>query len=116
YKNIKNKKKNEKKKNYWKKKDAINCYYDSQHKLAENYYNNKNEKKAFNWYLKLANKKSIRAIYLVAKYYRDGNGIDKNLDEALKWFNKYELSTVYGGKHITFNNFLSGLDINAFEI
>ncbi|CAG8727645.1 9230_t:CDS:2 [Rhizophagus irregularis] len=64
----------------------------------------------------IANKNFIRAIYLVAKYYRDGNGTDKNLIEASKWFSKYELSKIYGCKLITLNNFLEGLDINAFEI
>ncbi|CAB4398820.1 unnamed protein product [Rhizophagus irregularis] len=108
--------KNEKKGFYWNRKAAINGHYDSQHKLAEYYFNNKNEKKAFKWYLKLANKNFIRAIYLVAKYYRDGNGTDKNLIEASKWFSKYELSKIYGCKLITLNNFLEGLDINAFEI
>jgi TPR repeat protein len=108
--------KNEKKAFYWNRKAAINGHYDSQHKLAEYYFNNKNEKKAFNWYLKLANRNSIRAIYLIAKFYRDGNGTDRNLDEASKWFNKYELSKIYGCKLITLNNFLNGLDINAFEI
>ncbi|PKY40505.1 hypothetical protein RhiirA4_338363 [Rhizophagus irregularis] len=39
--------------------------------------------------MKLANKKdSIRALYLVAKCYRDGIGIDKNFKEATNWFNK----------------------------
>jgi len=36
--------------------------------------------------LKLANEKRKRAIYLVAKCYRDGIGTDKNLGEAVKWF------------------------------
>ncbi|CAB4466588.1 unnamed protein product [Rhizophagus irregularis] len=98
------------------KRNAENGDPVSQYYIAEYYFNNKNEKKAFKWYLKLANKNFIRAIYLVAKYYRDGNGTDKNLIEASKWFSKYELSKIYGCKLITLNNFLEGLDINAFEI
>ncbi|RIA81848.1 hypothetical protein C1645_836296 [Glomus cerebriforme] len=44
----------------------------------------KNESKAPKWYLNLANKNGPRAIYLVAKCYRDGIGSDKNLTEATK--------------------------------
>ncbi len=42
--------------------------------------------------LEIANTSEKRAIYLVAKCYRDGIGTNKNLEEATKWFTKYELS------------------------
>uniref|UniRef100_U9TMG8 HCP-like protein n=1 Tax=Rhizophagus irregularis (strain DAOM 181602 / DAOM 197198 / MUCL 43194) TaxID=747089 RepID=U9TMG8_RHIID len=74
---------------YWNRKAAINGCIDAQYKLADYYLNNNNEGKAFKWYMKLADKKdSIRALYLVAKCYRDGIGIDKNFKEATNWFNK----------------------------
>ncbi|RIA85206.1 hypothetical protein C1645_858079 [Glomus cerebriforme] len=107
--------KNKEKGFYWNRKAAINGISEAQYKLAEDYLNNsinKDEKKAFKWYLKLAaNKYRLRAIYLVAKCYRDGIGTDKNLEESIKWFEKYahKLS-------ITLNDFLNGSDINAFEI
>ena len=71
---------------------------DAQYKLAEYYFSNsinKNQSKAFKWYLKLANKNGPRAIYLVAKCYRDGIGIDKNIEVAIKWIRKYESLKTY---------------------
>ncbi len=71
-----------KKEFYWNRKAAINGNLDAQYELAKYYLNdsiNKNERKAFKWYLKIADKNSPRAVYLVAKCYRDGIGTDKNL-------------------------------------
>ncbi|CAB4391862.1 unnamed protein product [Rhizophagus irregularis] len=77
---------------YWVRKAAINGNIDAQFELAEYYLNNsinKDEKKAFKWYLRLANNYEYRAIYSVAKCYRDGIGIDKNLELSAIWFKKY---------------------------
>ncbi|GBC07843.1 hypothetical protein RclHR1_07720007 [Rhizophagus clarus] len=77
---------------YWIRKAAISGNVDAQFELAEYYLNNsinKNEGKAFKWYLKLANDYESRAVYSVAKCYRDGIGIEKNSDEAATWFRKY---------------------------
>ena len=71
-------------------KAAINNNNLGQYELVKYYLNNKNERKAFKWYLKLANKNSLRAFYLIAKCYRDGVGTDKNLNEATKWFKEYK--------------------------
>ena len=90
--------KNEEKGFYWNRKAAINGDVNVQYELAEYYLDNSinvNESKAFKWYLKLANKNSPRAIYLVAKCYRDGIGTDKNLEEAIKWFKEYESSETF---------------------
>ncbi|RIA85951.1 hypothetical protein C1645_830016 [Glomus cerebriforme] len=54
-------------------KAAINDITNTQYKMVKYY---KNKMKAFEWYLKLANKtneSNLRAIYLVAKCYRDDN-------------------------------------------
>ncbi|CAB4391868.1 unnamed protein product [Rhizophagus irregularis] len=70
---------------YWNRKAAINGNADAQFKLAEYYTansSNKNEDKAFKWYMQLANKKKLKAIYIIAKCFRDGIGTDKNLKEA----------------------------------
>ncbi|RIA85203.1 hypothetical protein C1645_808392 [Glomus cerebriforme] len=96
--------KNEEKGFYWNRKAAINGIKDAQYNIAEYYLENKNETKAFKWYLKLANENK-RAIYLVAKCYRDGIGTDKNLHEAEIWFKKSEFIS------ITLNDFLNGLNI-----
>ncbi|RIA85205.1 hypothetical protein C1645_831135 [Glomus cerebriforme] len=56
--------------------------------IAEYHLDNKNEMKAFKWYLKLVNKIKLRAIYFVAKYYRDGIGTEQNLNEAEIWYKK----------------------------
>ncbi|CAG8533350.1 3838_t:CDS:2 [Rhizophagus irregularis] len=55
-------------------------------------FSNANEKKAFRWYMKLANDNEPRALYIVAKCYRDGVGTDKDLKEAIKWSVRYEES------------------------
>jgi TPR repeat protein len=73
---------------YWNRKAAINGITDAQLELAE-YYTNKNEGKAFKWYIKLANENNLKAIYTVAKCYRDGIGTNKNLKEGLMWFRRY---------------------------
>ncbi|GBB88415.1 hypothetical protein RclHR1_00150011 [Rhizophagus clarus] len=89
---------------YWNRKAAINGYAYAQYKLAEYYITdsiNKNEDNAFKWYTKLANKNWLIAIYMVAKCYRDGIGIDKNSEEAMKWIKKYELSKPYRKPQIT---------------
>jgi TPR repeat protein len=92
---------------YWIRKAAINGNVDAQFELAEYYLNNsinKDEKKAFKWYLKLANDHEHRAIYSVAKCYRDGIGIDKNTEESSAWFRKY-----IGEKDsFALNDFLNG--------
>jgi len=56
---------------------------DAQYKLAEYYFSNS------------INKNGPRAIYLVAKCYRDGIGIDKNIEVAIKWIRKYESLKTY---------------------
>ncbi|PKC65898.1 HCP-like protein [Rhizophagus irregularis] len=84
---------------YWNRKVAINGNIHAQFELAEYYLNsnsiNKNEKKAFRWYMKLANDNEPRALYIVAKCYRDGVGTDKDLKEAIKWSVRYEESKVF---------------------
>ncbi|CAG8684704.1 14621_t:CDS:2, partial [Rhizophagus irregularis] len=77
---------------------------------------NKNESKAFKWYMQLANKKKLKAIYIIAKWYRDGIGTDKNLKEATTWIKKYELSKSYGKPQITLKNFLNCSDIDVSSI
>ncbi|RIA80425.1 hypothetical protein C1645_838719 [Glomus cerebriforme] len=107
---------------YWNRKAAINGVLEAQYKLADYYFNNslnKNESKAFKWYLILANKSNnnLKAIYLVAKCYRDGTGTNKNLFEARKWIKKYEfLSKDYKKPLITLKDFLNGSNLNAFEL
>ncbi|GBB88416.1 hypothetical protein RclHR1_00150012 [Rhizophagus clarus] len=111
--------KNEERGFYWNRKAAINGHTEAQFKLAEYYINssiNKNERKAFKWYYKLANKYKVRAIYLVAKCYRDGIGTDKNLEEAAKWIEKYETIKFFGKSQITLNEFLNGSNIDASSI
>ena len=65
--------------------------------------------------MKLANEKRKRAIYLVAKCYRDGIGTDKNLGEVVKWFKKYELSNFFRRLPITLNDFLNSSDIVVYK-
>ncbi|RIA81847.1 hypothetical protein C1645_836295 [Glomus cerebriforme] len=111
--------KDEEKSFYWCRKAAINDNIEAQFKLAEYYLDNpinKNESKAFKWYLKLANRNKQRAIYLVAKCYRDGIGIDKNLTEASNWIKKYIKSNFYGKTPITILNFLNGKDIDVSQL
>ncbi|RGB29673.1 hypothetical protein C1646_713055 [Rhizophagus diaphanus] len=87
--------------------------------MAEYYINNsisKNESKAFKWYMKLAKENKLKAIYLVAKCFRDGIGTDKNLKEATTWIKKYELSKSYCKPQITLCGFLNGADIDASSI
>ena len=102
--------KNEVKGFYWNRKTAINGYVDAQYKLANYHLNNKNERKAFNWYLKIANKDSPRAIYLVAKCYRDGIGTDKDVEKATEWFHKCIAIP------FTYVDFLNGSNINDIEL
>ncbi|CAB4494968.1 unnamed protein product [Rhizophagus irregularis] len=100
-------------------KAAINGNADAQFKLAEYYTansSNKNEDKAFKWYMQLANKKKLKAIYIIAKCFRDGIGTDKNLKEATTWIKKYELSKSYGKPQITLKNFLNCSDIDVSSI
>ncbi|CAG8585441.1 20496_t:CDS:2 [Rhizophagus irregularis] len=79
------------------------------------YDDDNNERKAFIWYLILANKNSLRAIYIIAKCYRDGiGGIDKNLEKAIKWFNQF--LSFYKNSPITLNDFLNGSNINTFKL
>ena len=66
--------------------------------------------------MRLANENSDTASYLVAKCYRDGIGTDKNLNEAIKWFKKYESPKILGKSPITLNDFLNGSDINSSVI
>ncbi|GET02288.1 Sel1-like repeat protein [Rhizophagus clarus] len=111
--------KNEEKGFYWNRKAAINGNADAQFKMAEYYINdsiNKNDGKAFKWYMKLANENKLKAIYIVAKCYRDGIGTVKNLKEATTWIKKYQSSKSYGKPQITLKNFLDGSDINASSI
>ncbi|PKC65900.1 HCP-like protein [Rhizophagus irregularis] len=111
--------KNEEKGFYWTRKAAINGNADAQFKMAEYYINNsisKNESKAFKWYMKLAKENKLKAIYLVAKCYRDGIGTDKNLKEATTWIKKYELSKPYFKPYITLYKFLDGADIDVSSI
>ncbi|GBB88408.1 hypothetical protein RclHR1_00150004 [Rhizophagus clarus] len=78
---------------YWNRKVAISGDIHAQFELAEYYLNNpinKDEKKAFRWCYKLANKDEPKAIFMVAKCYREGIGIGKDLKEAKKWRIKYE--------------------------
>ena len=105
--------KNEEKGFYWNRKAAMNNDIFAQIELPKYYLNNsanKNERKAFNWYLKLANKDLSKALYFVAKCYRDGIGTDKNLDEATKWFKKFITLTYL--KEVSLNDFLNGLNIH----
>ncbi|GBB86631.1 hypothetical protein RclHR1_01300016 [Rhizophagus clarus] len=106
---------NEEKGFYWNREAAINGDVDAQYKLAEFYLNNsinKNENKAFRWYLKLAEDKGyLKANYLVAKCYRDGIGIDKNLEAAKNWIKKHESSRLFL-QSINLNDFLNGSDID----
>ncbi|RIA81922.1 hypothetical protein C1645_881328 [Glomus cerebriforme] len=113
--------KNEEKGFYWNRKAAINGNTDAQYRLAEYYLNNpiyKNENKAFKWYLKLVNKSyiNLKAVYLVAKCYRDGIGTDKNLKEATKWIEKYISSKPSIKPPIILYDFLNGsnIDVNLF--
>jgi TPR repeat protein len=99
---------------YWIRKFAIDGNVRSQYALADYYlYDpvNKNVVKAFKWCMKLANENRLRAYYLVAKCYRDGIGIDKDLEEATKWFKKYESSKTNGRPSVTLNGFLNGSNI-----
>ncbi|GBB84521.1 hypothetical protein RclHR1_01110006 [Rhizophagus clarus] len=107
--------KNEEKGFYWYRKAAINGDANAQFKLAE-YYANRNESKAFKWYMELANESRLKATYQVAKCYRDGIGIDKNLEEATNWIKKYETSRYYGKPKITLDEFLNGSNIKVSSI
>ncbi|RIA84906.1 hypothetical protein C1645_698222 [Glomus cerebriforme] len=107
--------KDEEKGFYCNRKAAISGYICAQHKLAADYLN-RDKKKAFKWYLKLANENSLKAIYLVAKCYRDGIGTDKNSKEATKWIKRYEEYGRTDVPIITSDDFLNGSDINASKI
>ncbi|RIA81846.1 hypothetical protein C1645_836294 [Glomus cerebriforme] len=65
---------------YWNRKATINGISNAQYKIADYYLDNFLKSKAFKWYLELANKSNnnLKAVYLVAKYYRDEIGTDKN--------------------------------------
>ncbi|RIA81921.1 hypothetical protein C1645_836180 [Glomus cerebriforme] len=98
-------------------KAAINGISNAQYKIADYYLDNSLESKAFKWYLELANKSNnnLRAVYLVAKCYRNGIGTNKNSKVARKWIEKYESSKAKKPP-ITSYDFLNGSDIDAFEL
>ncbi|CAB4494969.1 uncharacterized protein OCT59_008795 [Rhizophagus irregularis] len=111
--------KNEEKGFYWNRKAAINGNIDAQFNMAEYYINNsinKNGSKAFKWYMRLANVNILKAIYIVAKCYRDGIGTDKNLKEAMEWIRKYEFSRFGKNPQINLDHFLNGLDIDISSL
>ena len=45
-------------------------------------------KKAFNLYTKSANQKNVEAMLHLARFYEYGLYVDKNLDQALAWYEK----------------------------
>lgn len=61
----------------------------------------KNDKKAFEWYLKSAEAGNIEGMLLAAISYGSGTGVEKNKEEAQKWFTEVYEQTL---KDIDFEN------------
>lgn len=72
--------------------DKLNCEF--VRKIADNFFSGrgircvgKNIDKAIYWYKKLAEAGNVESMYKLAEIYRYGQGVEKNLSEAVEWLN-----------------------------